>query len=263
METRLQAKAREAFERYACWDSVLDEHEREFRARMTSDDVFDAPVKTGIRTDRANFCEWYFSGDRDLVLWFVDGEAWIAGVRSFPLRKLAYGAFEHLRESIDKLAFLKPAPLNELDGRVQMGESYLEATTGVYHQNWESRKGGNLPIVIHAFDTWASLTFMKTALDWFMQAPGVYLCVGLKPSSAESTSPCIAIARWKDPNVAEGMKETYCDGSVEALRVPLKACFEGEEHVPPLLQAHSEKDVTIDLSCLALRYRKWCAMCAM
>lgn len=41
---------------------------------------------------------------------------------------------------------------------------------------------------------------------------------------------------WKDPVATEGVTEACCDGSTETLCIPLKACFEGEEHVPSMLR---------------------------
>lgn len=66
------------------------------------------------------------------------------------------------------MAFVKPAPIDELDGHLWNGTSYFEATTGGYHQKWESRKGNNPPIIMHAFDKWASVAYMRTALDWWV-----------------------------------------------------------------------------------------------
>lgn len=63
------------------------------------------------------------------------------------------------------MAYFGPSALDELDGRLWNGKSYFEVTTGGYHQEWESKKGNNPPIIMHAFDMWASQKYMRTALD--------------------------------------------------------------------------------------------------
>lgn len=92
--------------RYAAWNSTLDEYERRFRAMATCVDAFDHPIETGLLMARDDFCRWSASESRDLMLWFVNGEVWIAGVRNSPCHVLAYGAFQQLMLSVNRCKFV-------------------------------------------------------------------------------------------------------------------------------------------------------------
>jgi hypothetical protein len=69
-------------------------------------DAFDHPVKTGLLMARDEFCRWSASESRDLMLWFVNGEVWIAGLRSSPCHELAFGAFQQLMLSVNRCKFV-------------------------------------------------------------------------------------------------------------------------------------------------------------
>ncbi|GAQ87401.1 hypothetical protein KFL_003500130 [Klebsormidium nitens] len=248
---------KKATARYAKWDTILDTKEREFCEAVSSGTLLNCPFDTSLRLEGEDFRRWSASTDRDLMLWLIDGEVWIVGDRASACHELAFTAFELLEEGLNKLVALDVPPLDELDGHLRNGQSFLEASMGGYHRNWRPRIWGkNPPILIHSFDSWASFAFMGIVMDKFIHMPGVHLCIGVKAEKG-NTAKCIAVARWRDPDHEGGIIEDNIDGLRKTLEIPVKACFEGKKHMMPSeLQAFSERNVTISLSWLAFKYSK-------